>query len=119
MKYSHKILFALPALSLFSCSKLDEEFRSSLTEDQAQTVLQQTTDVNVLLQSVYNGLRTYQSNEQVFALQQNTSDETLVPTRGGDWDDNGVWRVLTSHGWTPTRSQRRFKCLQQFAWDSV
>lgn len=100
MKYNHKILFALPVLSLFSCSKLDEEFRSSLTADQAQVVLQQTTDVNVLLQAVYNGLRTYQSNEQVFALQQNTSDETLVPTRGGDWDDNGVWRVLTSHGWT-------------------
>src|SRR5688572_1542165 len=100
MKLNNKIAIALLAGFTFTnCTKLDEELQSTLTEEQAQQVLRQTTDVNVLLQSVYNGLRTYQGQEPLFALQQNTSDETLVPTRGGDWDDNGVWRVLTSHSW--------------------
>jgi hypothetical protein len=100
MKLNNKIaIVLLSALPVLSCTKLDENLRSSLTEEQAQVVLSQTTDVNVLLQSVYNGLRSFQGQEGVFALQQNTSDETLVPTRGGDWDDNGVWRVLTAHTW--------------------
>lgn len=101
MKHNHKLaLFIIPtALSVLSCSKLDEDFRSSLTEDQAQNVLRQTTDVSVLLQAVYNGLRPLQSHERVFALQEVASDEALVPTRGGDWDDNGIWRVLHSHSW--------------------
>ncbi|MGV3656348.1 MAG: RagB/SusD family nutrient uptake outer membrane protein, partial [Chitinophagaceae bacterium] len=100
MKLNNKIAIALLAsLTLANCTKLDEDLRSSLTEEQAQDVLSRITDVNVLLTSVYNSLRPFQGQEGVFALQQNTSDETVVPTRGGDWDDNGVWRVLTSHSW--------------------
>ncbi len=43
--------------------------------------------------------------DQLFSLEENTSDETLVPTRGGDWDDNGVWRVLHAHAWDATHGQ--------------
>ena len=39
-----------------------------------------------------------------FALQEVSTDEQLVPTRGTDWGDNGVWRTLHSHTWTPTHS---------------
>ena len=28
-----------------------------------------------------------------------------MPTRGGDWDDNGVWRVLHAHAWDATHTQ--------------
>jgi hypothetical protein len=38
-------------------------------------------------------------------LQETTSDEALIPVRGGDWDDNGVWRVLHAHTWTTIHSQ--------------
>ncbi len=33
------------------------------------------------------------------------SDESLVPTRGGDWDDNGVWRVIHAHTWNADHAQ--------------
>jgi hypothetical protein len=36
---------------------------------------------------------------------ENTADESLVPTRGGDWDDNGVWRVLHNHTWNADHGQ--------------
>ncbi len=43
--------------------------------------------------------------DQLFSLEENTSDESLVPTRAGDWDDNGVWRVLHAHAWDATHGQ--------------
>lgn len=37
----------------------------------------------------------------VFQLQEVTSDEIIVPTRGSDWYDNGNWQSLWLHTWTP------------------
>ncbi len=34
------------------------------------------------------------------ALQEVTTDEMVVPTRGQDWDDGGNWRRLHLHSWT-------------------
>jgi len=31
----------------------------------------------------------------------------MVPTRGGDWDDNGEWRADHSHNWTATSREGR------------
>lgn len=33
-------------------------------------------------------------------LSEHTSDEIMVPTRGPNWGDNGVWRELTQHNWS-------------------
>jgi hypothetical protein len=38
----------------------------------------------------------------VFSLQEVTSDEQIIPTRGGDWYDGGKWQALWLHTWTPT-----------------
>lgn len=35
-------------------------------------------------------------------LSEHSTDETMVPTRGGDWADGGQWRRLTEHEWTAT-----------------
>ena len=54
----------------------------------------------MLLQTAYGDLAgPFTAQNQLFSLEGNTADEALVPTRGGDWDDNGVWRVLHSHNW--------------------
>ncbi|NOY95071.1 MAG: RagB/SusD family nutrient uptake outer membrane protein [Chlorobi bacterium] len=34
------------------------------------------------------------------SLQDVSTDEMVVPTRGQDWDDGGVWRRLHLHSWT-------------------
>ena len=41
----------------------------------------------------------YQDQSEWWAAEEHTSDEAIGPTRGGDWDDNGVWRVLHLHRW--------------------
>src|SRR6187549_562322 len=42
------------------------------------------------------------SQEELYALSVATTDEQLVPTRGTDWGDNGVWRTLHTHTWSDT-----------------
>jgi len=64
------------------------------------------TDVASLLNGTYNDLTgLLHAQDLLFSLEENTGDECLVPTRGGDWDDNGVWRVLHAHTWSPIHSQ--------------
>ena len=82
---------------IMSCTKLDEKLGSTLTREQADSVIK----VPALLITAYNGLQEpFQDQSNFWALQEMTSDEAVAPTRGGDWDDNGVWRALKLHNWT-------------------
>lgn len=95
----------LAAVVLTGCTKLDEKLESTLTSSEASTALG-AAGTGLLLQAAYADLAgPFHSQDQVFSLEENTSDESLVPTRGGDWDDNGVWRVLHSHKWNADHSQ--------------
>src|SRR5690606_38641346 len=42
------------------------------------------------------------TQEELYALSEVTADVLVVPTRGTDWGDNGVWRTLHAHTWGPT-----------------
>lgn len=56
--------------------------------------------MDALLNGVYSSMRgTFQDQAGVYALWEMTTDELIGPTRGGDWDDNGAWRVLHTHRW--------------------
>jgi hypothetical protein len=57
----------------------------------------------------------------VFSLEENSTDESLVPTRGGDWDDNGVWRVVHNHNWNADHSQvlNVFNSLNKLNFDAT
>jgi hypothetical protein len=51
------------------------------------------------LTSAYADLRDFAAQDNLYALLEVTSDELLVPTRGTDWGDNGIWRSLRQHTW--------------------
>jgi hypothetical protein len=119
MKYI-KILTTLVGASVlsFSCTKLDEKLRDSLT--------QESTSVNAagLLQSAYESLNgPLQDQTGTWSANEFTTDEALGPTRGPDWDDNGVWRVLHAQTWNADHAFLRdcFRGLlqSQFAATSV
>jgi len=81
-------------LSFFSCTKLNESFRSDLS--QAGTANINPAD---LLRSAYNSIGGTYVTGNFWHLQEHTSDELLGPTRGPDWDDNGQWRAyMHIHG---------------------
>ncbi len=106
LKNLFKIGFLVPGLILVvGCTKLNQDLGSNLTSSQAATALG-ANGTGLLLQSAYNDLTGILTNQdQVFSLEENSSDESLVPTRGGDWDDNGVWRVVHNHTWNADHSQ--------------
>ena len=59
----------------------------------------------LLLSGAYADLTFLAAQDQLFSLEENSTDESLVPTRGGDWDDNGVWRVVHAHTWNADHGQ--------------
>lgn len=92
-----KILFSVIVLLGFSCTDLNEELRDTITQEQAAELISATD----LLTAVYTGLHLpYSDQAALWALQEHTSDEVIGPTRGPDWDDNGIWRSLHNHTWT-------------------
>lgn len=93
---AYLIFFLLIGSMWSSCTKLDESLGSSITKSQADSVIK----VPALLAAAYNGLQLpFQDQSNYWALAEFTSDEAVAPTRGGDWDDNGVWRALKLHNW--------------------
>jgi hypothetical protein len=100
-----KISVLLVLVGVTGCTKLDESYKSTVPGDQAATALG-PAGVGLLLQSAYNDLPgIFVGQDQLFSLEENSTDESLVPTRGGDWDDNGVWRVIHNHTWNADHGQ--------------
>ena len=94
-----KLLFVLLGLTLItvSCTKLKEDLNGQLSESQLSSG-GGGGNAGALLTGVYDNIRgTFQDQAGVYALWEMTTDELIGPTRGGDWDDNGAWRVLHSH----------------------
>jgi len=59
----------------------------------------QGVDAKGNLTSAYNALALQNTQENLYALSEATTDELFIPTRGTDWGDNGVWRDLAKHTW--------------------
>ena len=98
-------VFGLVLVTAVGCTKLDEQLNSTLTNTQTANALG-SSGVGLLLQAAYTDIGgPFTAQDLIFSLQENSTDESLVPTRGGDWDDNGVWRVVHSHGWDANHSQ--------------
>ena len=99
----------IPIVFICSCKKLNETVGGNLTTGQVTN-----NSSAELLRGVYASLApTFTSYLDIFALSDMTTDEAIVPTRGNDWDDNGMWRLLHQHKWDPGHKTIRdcFKSL--------
>jgi len=95
MKYNILILTLLFFFS--SCTDLKEELRQDLTTSQGA----EFENAGAFLQAAYSGMKEpFQDQARWWCAQEHTSDEAVGPTRGGDWDDNGIWRSLHAHSWS-------------------
>lgn len=123
MKHSNKLKIAVICLAtiLGSCTKLNESLNSTLTNGQTANALG-AQGVALLLQAAYTDIGgPFTAQDLVFSLEENSTDESLVPTRGGDWDDNGVWRVIHNHTWNADHSQvlNVFNALNKLNFDAT
>ena len=95
----YKVVALFLAWGVGGCTKLDENLNSTLTNQQTVDALG-TSGTGLLLKTAYTDLTgIFNDNEMMANMTQNSSDESLVPTRGGDWDDNGKWRQMHDHTW--------------------
>jgi len=101
MKSIKMFLLLFLMVMTFSCTKLDESFRSELQESSSGNV----TAAQLLI-NAYNSVNLLQVGDIWHTMEQ-TSDEVIAPTRGPDWDDNGQWRVLHTHTWNADQGQIR------------
>jgi hypothetical protein len=107
-----KSLRALKLLALFvvapvvgllpACTDLSESPVSSITPE---NFYKNADEVQGGLAAVYSQLRfTHQGggfgDPGYWSLSEVTSDEMIIPTRGGDWGDNGRWVELHTQAWT-------------------
>jgi len=100
------VLFVSTLILGVSCTNLEEEIldgKDSTNSIQAKGVLQ----------SAYEGLRSFQGQGQMFTMDEMSTDALVGPTRGGDWDDNGKWRAFHTHDWDATNTEIRD------AWNSL
>ena len=97
------MLFSVLTMALaVSCTDLEiEETDSLISEDSGSTGFTGLSDPESSLSDLYNKVGgDFQGQENMYALSEVATDELLVPTRGTDWGDNGIWRQLHTHTWT-------------------
>lgn len=93
-----------------SCTNLDEEILDGVA---ITTTGGATVNTSATLVSAYEGLRDFNGQGGVYAMDEMSTDAMVGPTRGGDWDDNGAWRQIHTHTWAPDHPEVRN------AWNSL
>jgi hypothetical protein len=78
---------------LFSCTNLDETVYSDILKD---NFYKSEAEIISTLAPAYAGLRGIESSWEGESL---CTDETLIPTRGKDWYDGGVYLRMHEHNW--------------------
>jgi len=90
--------FILSLLLGIGCTDLNEEIYENVPADKYPENEAQLASLSV---DAYTKLRDLiDDGGYWFLVQELTSDGLVAPTRGGDWDDGGKWRVLHQHTWS-------------------
>lgn len=105
MKKLVLLSYILCGLTFFSCSKfLEENPRDQISEEEAYD---NATSVYLnTVATLYNYVGGYSDSQGlqgtyrgIYDLNTFTTDEAILPTRGGDWYDGGFWQGLFLHKW--------------------
>lgn len=98
-KFSLKLFMLATCLLAFmpACTDLEEEVFSEVTAD---NFFQTEEELISALGAAYTSLYGYMGTTSLWAAQEVSSDEMVVPTRGPDWGDGGHWVRLHQQLWT-------------------
>lgn len=105
MKTYFTILATILALTITACNGfLEESPQSLLPEELAYNTKEDLLNNAVLMLYTHVGGNTDSEGLQgtgrgIYDLNTFTTDEAIMPTRGGDWYDGGFWQGLFLHKW--------------------
>lgn len=93
--------------SMYLTSCLDEHPKDQLDED---AIYSSASDIYTnAVASLYNYIGGTNESEGIqgtcrgiYDYNTLTTDEAIIPTRGGDWYDGGLWIAMYQHSWTAT-----------------
>jgi starch-binding outer membrane protein, SusD/RagB family len=100
--YCKLFLSIFTIIGTVSCTDLEENAIDGIVPK-----TEEGGNPSVFLETAVNGLREFGNHSQMFALSEMSSDALVGPTRGGDWDDNGMWRQIHNHTWRADNAQLR------------
>ncbi len=116
MKYKNilKIVIACCPIWWFivSCSKLN-----SAIYDKASVFWQTPDQIAAGVAPAYTNLRQMGDYWNTMPVLEGSSDDFIVPTRGGDWSDGGVWEKIWKHTWDPNYD--KFEGVWQFIYGGI
>lgn len=100
----YRFLFLLLA-ALFMTSCLDEHLKDQLDED---AIYGSASDIYInAVASLYNYIGGANESEGIqgtcrgiYDYNTLTTDEAMIPIRGGDWYDGGLWNAMYQHRWS-------------------
>jgi starch-binding outer membrane protein, SusD/RagB family len=100
MKKKLPLIFTAASILFFSaCTNLKEQ----VLDETLSTKLSDDDAAKGLIAPVYALLPTLFQHTTYFALQEISTDEAILPYRGGtDWGDNGIYLALHAHNTTST-----------------
>jgi hypothetical protein len=90
------LIVAILAAFSQSCTNLDEELYDTVTPE---NFFKSEEEFISALGAAYTQFGNWAAGDPL-SLQETSTDEMVVPTRGQDWDDGGAWRRLHLHSWT-------------------
>lgn len=99
------LIAASTMVGFASCdSFLEENPRDQITEEQAyknSTLIYLNTVASLYTQvgGSSGGAGLQGTDRGIYDLNTFTTDEAMLPTRGGDWYDGGLWQNLFHHAW--------------------
>src|SRR5215217_196966 len=98
--YFKSMLLAACIIAATSCTKLNEEI---LDESLTTAGLTERQVADGQIAPIYALLPTLHEHTRYFCLQEISTDEAILPYRGGtDWGDNGIYISLHKHETTST-----------------
>lgn len=100
IKFPKMLLIATCMLAFSnSCTNLDEELYSTVTFD---NFFKSDEEFISALGAAYSSLiGVMGSHNATWSIQEVSSDELMIPQRGGDWYDGGQWLRMFRHEFTP------------------
>lgn len=98
----NRLFFILLSMGIISCTDLQEKVVDEVLGSETQSA-----DPQSAIAAAYGQLGdgTFVDHGNVFALQEYSTDEAILPTRGSDWGDGGKWRALSEFTWDASNSQ--------------
>ncbi|MBS9463983.1 RagB/SusD family nutrient uptake outer membrane protein [Flagellimonas sp. 389] len=83
-----------------SCTDLEPNFGDSTRIESTSGEFSGVSDPDGALTNLYTGIENLNAQQNEYALMEVSAENIAVLTRGADWGDNGVWRLLHNHNWS-------------------